>query len=214
MSLTYPLSIPGPIYPSQADLKQFDGVGEFISPFTGQAEQQGFLDQHWELDLDWPAMTWPQFAALQALAGALHGKLGSFLWGPPLATGPRGLGSQAGSPTCVGIDSSNSNTLTTQSWLPNQNGVLLPGDFFQLGGGGSGNPSRLYQYVNPYPLGTTGGGAASIDIFPSLREAPAGGAVIVLINPQGTFRLADNRRSAPAKKTKTFTFSMKCREAI
>jgi hypothetical protein len=208
------LSIPGLIYPSEADLKQFDGVAEFISPFTGQEEEQSFLDQHWELDLTWPEMTWEQFAPLQAFTGALHGKAGTFVWGPPLATSPQGLGTAAGAPTCVGTDLVGSNVLTLAGWTPNTTGVLLPGDFLQLGGGTLNLPSRLYQYVGVIPLTSDGGGNTSVAIFPSLREAPTAGQGVILTNPQGTFRLAENRRSAPAKKTKTFTLSLKCREAI
>jgi hypothetical protein len=223
MSITYPINIPGPIYPSTADLKQYDGIGEFMSPFTGQAEQQSFLDQHWELDLEWPEMTWTQFAALSAFSASMHGKLGSFLWGPPLAAGPRGLGMSAGTPLCAGTDLPGSNLLTTAGWTPSTSGLLLPGDYLQVGGGiriidgipTIASPVRLYQYIQSAgSLTSDGGGNAVIDIFPCLREAPLGGATISLMNPQGTFRLAENRRSAPAKSTKTFTFALKCREAI
>ena len=73
---------------------------------------------------------------------------------------------------------------------------------------------RLYQYVNPLALYSDGGGNATLDIFPNLREAPIAGASLVLVNPIGAFRLAENRREAAAMKTKTFSFAMKCREAI
>jgi hypothetical protein len=308
MAISYPLVIPGVIGAAKANLKKFDAVGEVISPFGGSAQQQQFADQHWELDLEWPEMTWAQYAALDAFSGALHGKLGSFVWGPPLATGTLGLGNLGGTPTCVGTDLSGSNLLTTQGWLPNKSGLLLPGDFLMLGtpyaATSDGNPlptfaltaaanasggqtvytgnfsspsgannalagatfevtgfeevrandgtflctastastitlnnpdggadtedasaqqltaptgfglPRLYQYVNPLPLASGGGGNASIDIFPSIREAPPAGMAVTLVNPQGTFRLAANRRESPATKTKTFTFMMKCREAI
>lgn len=315
MPLTYPLVIPGSLPnppgevfpgttipipttpgPAKANLKKMDAIGEFIGPFDGSSQQQQFQDQHWELDLDWPEMTWAQFAALDAFAGALHGKLGSFLWGPPLATGPQGSGITAGSPVATGADAPGSNLLHTAAWLPSQSGILLPGDFFAIapnslaiailevaaGGAvsiegvglapawlvpgasiylaGTGltdggpfvvagfdnlnpgwivdftNPEanagngitgtlgaiagatsvlwRLYQYINPGPLMSDGGGNATLDIFPTLREAPPAGSPIVLVNPLGTFRLSTNRRESPATKTKTFTFSMKCREAI
>src|ERR1700722_13755532 len=100
-ALNLPLAMPsgpGLIYPDMADLKQFDAIGENISPFSGQAEQQQFQDQHWELDLEWPPMTWAQFAPWQAFLATLHGKLNAFLWTPPLASAPRGVGTLAGSP--------------------------------------------------------------------------------------------------------------------
>jgi hypothetical protein len=301
--ITYPLVIPGPPAtpgPNKVNPKMFDAVGEFVSPFVGSSQQQQNQDQHWELDLDWPEMTWTQFAPLAAFAGALHGKWGSFLWGPPLGSAPQG--SALGMPVTAGTDLSGSNLLTTQAWLPNESGVLLPGDYLQIGQvpstvpvgavevddnalfifvncsyatalanfppgatlsfsevefatwlNGStlvieaiGNTSplvqltmattppgmplnlsyevdsgnattrlpRLYQYVNPNPLVTDGGGNAELDIFPALHEAPYAGMPLILSNPQGTFRLAENRRETPTSKTKTFTFQMKCREAI
>ncbi len=215
MPIIYPLQIPSAIGEAKANLKKFDAVAEVLSPFDGSAQQQAWADQHWELDLMWPQMTWDQFAALDAFSGALHGKLGSFLWGPPLATGPRGSGIAAKAVT-TGTNANGSNLLTTGAWLPNQSGLLLPGDFLQITAlDTNGVPQqRLHQYVNPNPLVTDGGGNATLDIWPCLREAPPAGTAIVLVNPAGTFRLADNRREAPADKTKTFTFELKCREAI
>ena len=88
--ITYPLGIPGSIGPIKADLTKFDKVGEFIGEFDGSAQQQQWQDQHWELELAWPEMTWAQFGPLDAFSGALFGKFGSFLFGPPLARVPQG----------------------------------------------------------------------------------------------------------------------------
>jgi hypothetical protein len=73
---------------------------------------------------------------------------------------------------------------------------------------------RLFQYINFLPLNTDSGGNALLDIFPSLHEVAVPGTQVFLNNPRGEFRLIENRRSAPAKSNKTFTLSMKCREAI
>lgn len=309
--ITYPLLIPGspgsfdaqqyppvtvPPGPSRANLKKFDPIAEHIGEFDGSAQEQQWQNNWWELDLEWPEITWAQYAQLDAFSGALHGKLGTFVFSPPLAAGPQGLGLLAGTPAATGADASGSNLLHTNSWLPNQSGILLPGDFLGmppnaltieaaeisngyasiqgtgevpswlvLGGnvyvsgtgicdggpfpiigfvdlepgwiitfvfasgnnpqyayqgtvgeaqGATGLIPRLYQYVNPNPLDSDGGGNAVLDIFPNIREAPLPGALLQLVNPLGTFRLADNRREAPAKQTKTLTFQMKCREAI
>jgi hypothetical protein len=364
--IIYPLSIPGVLGESAANLKMYDAIGEVISPFSGNAQQQQWQDQHWELDLEFPEMTWAQFAAFQAFLGALHGKLGSFLWGPPLSlaplgTGggapavstpitsagpnPAGLGASPGSsglvvgwsnPTNIegtggyasvvvppGYSSASltgtqfsfslpsqtqiagilvtatayastagltlnaqmtsasqgslirtaslpassgpisfgasgdlwgtlpwfpatadetvfgveftaggagtfniqnvkiaiylapsnqpgNNLIQTNGWPANQAGVLLPGDFLSI----TETVPRLYQYIGQVPLATDGSGNALIDVFPSVREALGVGALVNVYGPQGTFRLAENLRQAPARKTKTFVFKMKCREAI
>jgi hypothetical protein len=212
MPLTYPLSVPGLIGESEANLKKFDAVGEVISPFAGSAQQQWWQDQHWELDLAWPEMTWAQAAALDAFLGALHGKYGSFVWGPPQSiNGP--LGSGLGAPIVqpfTGANQPGDNLIETGGWDPNQPAVLLPGDFIAI----TVTVPRLYQYVNPLPLASSGEGLALMDVFPSVREALPNGKAISIVGPQGTFRLAVNRREAPEKKTKTFSMSLKAREAI
>jgi len=303
MPIQYPLTIPSLLGESKADLTKFDAIGEFISEFTGNAEQQEWTDQHWELQLEWPEMNWPQFAAYDAFLGALHGKLGTFLWGPPLATAPRGSGSGA---PFLNTVTAGATSIATQGWAVSSSGLLLPGDFFQLGpysltiaavlvasgilfvkfsvslissssiaamlessnievtfagltnatwlngatlpvsavsggggvtitvtfdagppgmpasygltsdtGTGSAGEARLYQYVDQNPLSSDGSGNATLDIFPNVREPYPIGTPLVLTNPQGTFRLADNRRTSSADQKKTITMKpLKCREAI
>lgn len=299
MPIIYPLTIPNALGESKADLTKFDAIGEFLSEFTGNAEQQQWTDQHWELMLEWPEMNWAQFAAYDAFIGALHGKWGSFLWGPPLATAPRGSGS--GTPVLGTGNTSGSSSLVTTGWMPSASGLLLPGDFLQLGpytlpityvevvsgilvvfssvawstalveafdgatvsfeglanaiwlngavleinsvneqvGGATEfsmqtvppgmpnsyaqtadtgsiicSPARLHQYVDSGPLASDGSGNATFDIFPSVREAIPSGSPITLLNPQGIFRLADNRRTASADERKLLKLKLKCREAI
>jgi hypothetical protein len=212
MAITYPLAIPSLLGESEANLKKYDAVGEAISPFAGSAQQQQWQDQHWELDLVWPEMVWAQAAALDAFLGALHGKYGSFLWGPPQSVaGP--LGSGLGSPLAVasaGANQPGNNLLSTAGWDPNVVGVLLPGDFLQV----TVTVPRLYQYVGQVPLVSGAGGNAVLDIFPSVREAIPVNQAISITAPQGTFRLAANRREAPEKRTKTFNMQLKAREAV
>jgi hypothetical protein len=301
MPLVYPLTIPTALGESKADLTKFDAIGEFISEFTGNAEQQQWQDQHWELALEWPEMNWAQFAAYDAFIGALHGKLGSFLWGPPLATAPRGSGS--GAPVLGTGNAAGSGALVTTGWAASASGLLLPGDFLQVGpyplpivfvqvtssgvleiltsvnwsltlqtlltgnnvsfagltgatwlngavlqvgyitnegvgygtlitmatvppnmpipysaGDDTGNvtfgAARLYQYVDSSPLSSDSGGNATFDIFPCVREALPAGTQISLLNPQGTFRLADNRRTTSADERKLLKLKLKCREAF
>jgi len=211
MAIVYPISVPSLIGEAEANLKKFDAVGEVISPFAGSAQQQWWQDQHWEVDLTWPEMTWAQAAALDAFLGALHGKYGSFLWGPPQSiNGPLGSGGSPLSLNETGANLPGDNLLLTEGWLPNAVGVLLPGDFLSV----TVTVPRLYQYVGQVPLAVNSMGAAQLDIFPSIREAIPNFTPVVIVAPQGTFRLAINRREAPEKRNKTFTLQLKAREAI
>lgn len=314
--ITYPLSIPAALGESAANLKMRSTVGEAISPFTGSAQQQPWQGSWWELDLQFPKMNWAQYSAYKAFLGALRGKTGSFLWGPPWATGPQGSALTGGSPSCAGTDQPGSFQLTTAGWFPTRSGLLLPGDYIQTGNSPillqsvapqtigintftsffsvangiltanlplgftaaqlaaligktvyftglsnaanlwlnnlklvvltaynangiyagtitaavdhanysltneqTGNfwqqpTNRLYQYVNSAPLDSDGGGNAVLDIFPALHEAPQANDPLVLVNPQGTFRLLENLLESPAESNKTFSCSFKSREAI
>ena len=314
--ITYPLAIPGTIGPMKANLTKYDKVGESIGEFDGVAQEQQWQDQHWELELAWPEMSWEQFAPLDAFSGALFGKVGTFLYGPPLSRAPLGTpkgqpviynvdftdsaaaiwssggictiilknvlsdsnlqalpGSLAGfslfqyatwlngqsavilsafnrqwspphariqthgaitfafdhpdfaqqlDPTgeiAVGLQNINqagSNQILTGGWIPNQPGLLMPADFFSLYVPDDSGISRmrLYQYIGQSALASDSGGNALIDFWPSLRETPSNGTPLILLNPQGEFRLATNKRPAPVDRNRMFTFQMKCREAI
>jgi hypothetical protein len=322
----YPLSFPpGLLGAATANLKKTELVGENIGEFDGSSELQQWQDQHWELDLEWPEMTWAQFAALDAFVAALHGKWGTFTWGPYWGAQPQG--SPQGNPTMAAapFNTARSNVLYTAGWTPSASGLLLPGDYVQLEGpsatvcplqstsevGGiqvlvglgvevesgllylslsellsdtaanalideqvitygllkpgnlwlngvpvtiasyftgtgqngatvtilisapvsypnqgmtyeprnngllyQASPFRLHQYMGQMPLAADGGGNATLDIWPFIREVPNGNPLVVT-NPVGTFRLRENPREAPARgTTNTFKFQMKCREAI
>jgi hypothetical protein len=92
----------------------------------------------------------------------------------------------------------------------------MPGSYAEAADTGTATwgAARLYQYVDAGPLSSDSSGDATLDIFPSLRETYPPGTRIALINPQGTFRLAENRRTASADQKKTIVLKLKCREAI
>ena len=77
--------------------------------------------------------------------------------------------------------------LNTKGWPVSTNGVLLAGDYLQIG---TGATSRLYKTLND--VDTDAGGLATLDNWPRLRESPADSATITLTNPGGVFRLARN----------------------
>jgi hypothetical protein len=76
--------------------------------------------------------------------------------------------------------------LNTRGWTPGVYGLLLPGDYLQIG-------YRLYMAASQVNADTNGN--AQISVWPSLRETPADGATVSLVNCQGVFRLAANKRT-------------------
>lgn len=165
-------------------------VAKTESPITFQQQIQDWQTRRWELEISWPPMTAAQAADLQAFIDALGGQLGTFLAGDPLATSPRG--SAQGSPICNGATNiSGANKLVSAAWIPNQSGVLLPRDYLQVQAAGA--PQRLHRVMTQTPINTDGGGNATIDLFPPIRETLASGTTIVLLNTVGTFRMTQNR---------------------
>jgi hypothetical protein len=65
--------------------------------------------------------------------------------------------------TVAGGNAAGSQTLGTQGWTPNAVGVLLQGDWFQVG-------YRLYRVLDN--INADGSGKALLPIWPSLREQP------------------------------------------
>lgn len=295
--ITYPLSIPpGPPGPSRVRLGRMAAVAKTESPITFQQQIQDWQQRRWELEMNWPPMTWAQAAPFQAFLDALGGQAGTFLAGDPLAKLPRG--SAQGSPVTSGATNlSGSSQLVTSGWLPNQAGVLLPRDYVQLqasystltivttvvtgslvtitaqargsmpswlipglpfyvsgtgladggpfvvvsatlswGGiyvtivfydaaattGSSGGglfspvqpPQRLFRVMAQSAINTDGGGNATIDIFPPLRETLTAGTPLLLQNTMGTFRMTENRVLDEMDSKKTVTISLKAIEAL
>ncbi|MBB6144710.1 hypothetical protein HNQ77_002666 [Silvibacterium bohemicum] len=109
--------------------------------------------------------------------------------GDPLYVTPQG--NPSGTPVAntdggTGFNTAGTTTLYTRGWTPNRFRLLLPGDAIQVG-------FRLHRVLDQ--VNSDGAGDAAISIWPSLRETPADASQIILKNPQGLFRLANNKRT-------------------
>ena len=119
---------------------------------------------------------------------ALRGQLGTFLAGDDqCATTPQGVAT--GTPLVNGAQGSMSNTLATKGWTHNVTGILLAGDYIQLG---TGTAQRLYKVLTDADSDSSGN--ATFDIFPTLREGVTDSQPLTIQNCMGTFRLAQNDR--------------------
>ena len=114
------------------------------------------------------------------------------------------LGTSAGAPCVAGVNLAMATVLNTKGWLPSTMGHLLPGDQLQIG-------QRLHRVLEQ--VNSDANGDASISIWPSIREVTTDGDPLTLNNPQGLFRLAENRRSVLTTETLLSGISLKCLEA-
>ena len=115
-----------------------------------------------------------------------RGMMNAVQVGDPMKSMPRG--NPLGTPTCPAtpVDTFGQSTLTTAGWTPGKVGLLLPGDYLQVG-------YRLHRVLDI--VNSDSSGNASIGVWPSLREVPAASAPIILNNPRGLFRLGTNKRT-------------------
>jgi hypothetical protein len=170
------------------DFTMFDAVAINTSAFTGQVQSQA-----WPGAEQWSAtFTLPQLIPEQAREWAgflmqLRGMENAFQVGDQSATTPRG--SASGIPLVSDTVSANavmSQTLGTSGWTPSATGVLLRGDYIQIG-------YRLHSVLDD--IDADGSGNAILPIWPSLREVPTDATPVITTNTVGLMRLSENKRT-------------------
>ena len=150
------------------------------SPYTLQTQTIEWSGQQWVAKIDMPPMKRQTAAPWMAFFASLHGMANVFQLGPLECARP--LGIATGAPVVDGANNAGS-SIETRGWTASVNGILLAGDFIQIG-------NRLHLIVNTENSDATG--RASFDIWPDLRETPGDGTPIIINNPQGLFRLSTN----------------------
>lgn len=166
-----------------------EAVGLVTSVFTGQAQAQAWPGaEGWTMTLTLPPQLPSTANVWETFLLDMQGMLNAAQFGDPRRSGPRG--SIAGTPlvdnTVTGGNAAMSLTLGTKGWTPNATGVLLKGDYLQVG-------YRLYRTKDD--VNADSSGKATIRVWPSLREVPTDGAAINVTTPKGLFRLASNVRN-------------------
>jgi hypothetical protein len=181
-----------------------DSVGQVQSPFTLQSQVQQWPGaDYWKLDLSLPSMKRDTAAAWIGFLAALRGKANVFQVGDQLGRLPRG--NPQGTPVISGLHLASATSINTAGWTASATGLLKVGDYIQIG-------YRLHVVIGT-DVNAGADGKATIEIWPSLREALADGVSIVTSNCKGLFRLADNERSWSATQAKTYGVSFKAVEA-
>ena len=163
--------VPMPATPSALATVEFtamDTVAVSISPFTGQQQVQDWQASWLEASVSMPALTHAQAQEWIAFLMSLRGQAKVFQLGDPLAATPRG--SRLGAPLVDGAGQTGY-LLATKGWTANAVGVLLPGDWIQVG----------YRIYRTLAIATAdGAGKLVLSIWPQLRESPDDGDVITL----------------------------------
>lgn len=188
------------------ELYMSDAVAVQRSPFSKATQRQQWMGADlWTGVMTPPGMDCNDAPAWKAFLGQMRGMANAVLLGDPLYNGPRG--NPLGMPKIPGTvtDIAGGQTLSTVGWTPGKRGLLLAGDYLQVG-------YRLHMALDD--INADSSGNAEIPIFPSLREVPTANAAIILANPKGLFGLSQNKRGWAADYTRISHLSIPIMEYV
>lgn len=205
MPISYPLAFPD-VCPKAVNIRSQSVVGMSVSPFTGQQQVYKHAGQWWEMEVTMPSMKREDAEKLVAFLLKLNGRYGTFLFGDPANTTPRGIAT--GSPLVKGA-SQTGDTLITDGWTPNITGILKAGDWIQIG---STSSTRLHKVLDD--ADSDGTGTATLTIWPDLRSSPPDNGVLTVSAAKGRWRLAANETNYSIETAQIYGVTFACVEAL
>lgn len=181
MPISYPRALPTHTGIRSINLRAVNVTAVSESVFTLRQQVYKHSGERWEAEITLPPMKRADAEGWIAWLLSMRGREGTFLLGDPL--GGTARGSVGGTPVVNG-GSQTGDSISIDGCTASQTGWLKAGDYIQLGAGASASLHKVLQDVS-----SSGAGQATIDIWPSIRTAPADGAAIVVNNAKGVFRL-------------------------
>lgn len=179
MTITYPLTLPN-LGIARIEMRGIERSAISASPFTGSQQVMKHSGQWWEADVTLPPLKRDEAEIWIAFLLSLRGHYGTFTMGDPMGATPQGSASTTPGTPLVNGASQTGATLTIDGCPASATGYLKAGDYIQLGYGTS---TRLHKVVADVDTDASGG--ATLDIWPSIRTAPADNATVIVSNTVG-----------------------------
>lgn len=178
MSVAFPIDIPsGPGF-TKIKWSPASAVSEQESPFTFQTKVYAWSGQIRVVDVELPPMELANAKAWSTFGYRLNGTEGTFYLRDSVGKGTRGRAVGTGLVRGAGQTGQD---LITDGWIPNVSGLLLQGDWVQIG-------TRLYTVLDD--VDSDASGIATLSLWPKIRVAPADNLEIPYgPNARGLFRL-------------------------
>jgi hypothetical protein len=210
MAITYPLSLPSQAGIARVTLRAVNVVALAQSPFTFQQQAFKHPGERWEAGVTLPAMARADAESWLAFLMALKGQTGTFLLGDPANGTPRGA--LAGSTVSVQVDGAVAagTTAIPLKGLPvSTSGLLLPGDYIQLGAAGT---ATLHKVL--LTLDSDGSGEGTAEVWPATRRALVTDEAVVYTSAVGRFRLASNGQDWQIGTDRNYAIQFDAVEAV
>ena len=182
MPISYPRALPTHTGIRQITLRAVNVTAVSESVFTLRQQVFKHSGERWEAEVTLPQMARSDAEQWVAWLLSMRGREGTFLLGDPLGGTPRG--SAGGTPRVNGANQTG-DSISIDGCTASQTGWLKAGDYIQLGSGAGSSLHKVLQDVS-----SNGAGQATIDVWPSIRTAPADNSAVVVNNAKGVFRLA------------------------
>lgn len=206
MAITYPLTLPTNIGFSSLTLRAVNQTAMTMSPFTYKQQVHNHSGQRWEAELQLPPMKYEDAEVWLAWLLSLNGRAGTFLMGDPNRATARGT--PTGTPLVKGAGQTGS-SLTIDGCTASTSGWLKAGDYIQLGTGASATLHKVLQDVD---VGTNGEG--ELDLWPSIRTAPADNSTVIVSNTVGRWRLNSGQQDWSINNASFYGITFAAVEAI
>jgi len=201
------ISMPSSPAPRSIEWSLSDVVAANTNPFTGGQQFYDWGAGWIEATVNLPPLTQSQANQWIAFLMQAAGMSNIFQFGDPLS--PALQAQSGGTPVVHGANQSGRQLVTNGWYAPSSHPVppIYPGDWIQIG-------YRWYRNLTQQTPDRFNSGAATLDIWPPLRESPADGATIITANTQGIFRLASNQRKYSVDQTLVYGLQFTIREAL
>jgi hypothetical protein len=206
MAIIYPLSLPTHTGVRSVEFRAVNAVAYSRSPFTFSGQAHAYSGQMWQADITLPPMRRSNAEQWIAFLISLRGQFGTFLLNDPLGCTPRG--SAGGSPLVNGA-AQTGNLINIDNCTASQTGWLKAGDYVQFGTGSSSSLHKVLEDVNSNSSGET-----TLEIWPSVRTAPANNSAVVTSSAKGLFRLSSNEQAFSANEAALYGITFAAMEAV
>ena len=173
------LTWPAAVKPNDADWGYVPNTQEYRSDLNGVVQNGELPGGRWVATYTFSKRAGSAARILRAFLMQLGGPAGRFYLSPPDYEGPEG--SALGSGVVNGADQTGL-TLVTDGWTANQSGLVLAGDYIQVG-----NELKMITA----DIDSDASGNATLQFSPALRVSPADGAAIITANPTCIMKLED-----------------------
>jgi len=198
---------------AEIELTARNAVAISQSPFTFSTQTHVYPGQMWQANISIPPVQRDLAEPWVAFLLALNGPANTFLLGDPLGATPRGsidgdtvLANNAGA---TDANTNGVSTIYVDGLTTSQTGLLVAGDYIQLGTASSATLHKVLSSVD-----SDGSGEATIDIWPHLRRDLVDDEAVTYINAKGLFRLSGPQQNWSINSSNVYGISFGAMEVI